>query len=345
MSDEYLWNRSGRPDEEVETLERLLGQLRYRHRPWPASQQGVPVSRGASPRRWHRHAVPVALAASVALLVAWTWMARFDRPASPGAAGTTAASWTVTPMSGAPRLAQREIDADVRVPADSWLETDAGSTARLRAGAVGTVEIGPGSRLRVLAAGGGEHRLALVKGTLDAFIWASPGQFFVETPSAVAVDLGCAYRLEVDEQGAGRLRVTAGWVGFKLNGRESLVPSGAVCATRPGHGPGTPHFEDATPAFQKALAAVDEGAGSVDQGALERLLREARRRDALSLWHLLPRLDRASAARVYDRLAALAPPPPEASRELVLAGERGALDAWWDTLGFGPVSRFREWMR
>ena len=31
-------------------------------------------------------------------------------------------------------------------------------------------------------------RLALERGSLDAFIWASPGRFLVETPSAVAVE-------------------------------------------------------------------------------------------------------------------------------------------------------------
>ena len=32
--------------------------------------------------------------------------------------------------------------------------------------------------------------LALARGKMEAFIWAPPRQFFVDTPSAVAVDLG-----------------------------------------------------------------------------------------------------------------------------------------------------------
>jgi len=132
-------------------------------------------------------------------------------------------------------------------------------------------------------------------------------------------------------------------VGFELDGRESLVPSGAVCTTRPGRGPGTPHFEDATPGFRAALEALDTD-GREDVKALDQVLREARRRDALSLWHLLTRLDRPSAARVYDRLAALASPPPSVSKARILAGDRQALDSWWDRLGFAPVSRYREFM-
>jgi hypothetical protein len=38
-------------------------------------------------------------------------------------------------------------------------------------------------------------------------------------------------------------------------------------------------------------------------------------------------------ARVYERLAALVPPPEGVSRELILAGNRVALNRWWDQLG------------
>jgi len=47
------------------------------------------------------------------------------------------------------------------------------------------------------------------------------------------------------------------------------------------------------------------------------------------------------AATVYDALARLAPPPPEATRERVLAGNRDALEAWWDRLGVGSRGLFR----
>ena len=81
-------------------------------------------------------------------------------------------------------------------------------------------------------------------------IWAPPGQFVVDTPSAVTVDLGCAYTLQVDDSGAGLVRTSLGWVGFRLNGHESFIPAGAACATRPKVGPGTPYFEDASSEFR-----------------------------------------------------------------------------------------------
>jgi hypothetical protein len=355
MKGDYLWDRSGRPDPEVAALERQLGPLRFGVRSCisasciadpvaphtqDAEMQDLTPGGGS---RWAAVAVPLALAATIVLLVAGTWVARPD-PGTLRTAAAPAGSWTFEPVSGSVSLASEPIESGVRVPTDRWLETGPDASARLSAGDVGTLRIGPLSRLRLVRDAPGAHRLALARGSLDAFIWASPRQFFIETPSAVAVDLGCAYRLEVDEDGTGRLRVTLGWVGFELDGRESLVPSGAVCLTRPGRGPGTPHFEDATPGFRTALEALDTGGARGNTTALEQVLREARPRDALSLWHLLSRLDRAGASRVYDRLASLAPPPPQVAKERILAGDRQALDAWWDSLGFAPVSRYREFM-
>lgn len=346
MSDDYLWNRSGPADPETQRLEQLLAPLGFRSRPLRLPDA---VARDRSgPRPWRRYAVPLALAATVALLIAGAWALRTEpAPQHRQAAAAPAArgAWTVAAVRGTPRLAARPLPGEGGIAADGWVETDASSAALLAASDVGQVDIGPGSRVRVVRSGAGAHRLELERGRLEAFIWASPGRFVVETPSAIAVDLGCAYALEVDASGAGRLHVTAGWVGLHRDGRESLVPAGAVCATRPGHGPGTPHFEDATAAFIEALAALDRTAPAADPGTLATLVRDARPRDALSLWHLLTRLDTRSAALVHDRLAMLAPPPPGVTRQRVLAGDHSALDAWWNTFGLGEVGFFRMWMK
>ena len=41
--------------------------------------------------------------------------------------------------------------------------------------------------------------MALDQGTIHARIWAPPKFFYVNTQAAVAVDLGCAYTLHVDD--------------------------------------------------------------------------------------------------------------------------------------------------
>ena len=99
----------------------------------------------------------------------------------------------------------------------------------------------------------GEHRLALARGEIRAKISAPPRLFFVDTASGTAVDLGCEYTLNTDEDGFGLLRVTRGWVSFQWKGLESLVPAGASCRTRPHVGPGIPYFDDAPESMKQAL--------------------------------------------------------------------------------------------
>jgi len=179
----------------------------------------------------------------------------------------------------------------------------------------------------------------LRKGEIRARFWAPPKQFFVETPSAMATDMGCAYTLKVDENGASLLHVSHGWVSFDLGGRESFVPEGASCMTRPGVGPGTPYYEDASEALRAALERFDFSAGGAS--ALAIVLAEARRRDALTLWHLLGRTTDADRGNVYDRLASLVEVPEGVTREAVVAGDKRVLQLWWDELGLAEAAWWR----
>jgi hypothetical protein len=111
-----------------------------------------------------------------------------------------------------------------------------------------------------------------------------------------------------------------------LHGRESVVPAGARCETRPGIGPGTPYFEDAPAVLRTALEQLDFENGGAR--ALGVVLAGARRRDSLTLWHLLLKASPAEQDRVYDRLAALVPPPPGVTREGVLRRDPRMLDLW-----------------
>jgi hypothetical protein len=246
----------------------------------------------------------------------------------------------VASLAGAPRIGGTSIAEGGRLRTGQDLVTDAASRARIDLGLIGEVEVEPLSRVGLVAARPTEHRLSLAVGTLHARIWAPPRLFFVDTPSATAIDLGCAYTLTVDDSGAGRLSVTHGWVALEDDGRESFVPAGAMCATRPGIGPGTPYRSDAPAVLREALERLDF---ERDPTALDTVLEAAGEKDLLSLWHLLARTSPARRGPLYDRLAALLPPPPGVTRDGILAGDRGMLDLWWDELGLGSASWWRQW--
>jgi len=270
----------------------------------------------------NRRNLRIQLAAAAAFLliasVGGLWL--FNRPPS-----TSRPSWQVTRLDGTPTIGSEGISNNGQLAVGEWLETDGSSRAQIAVGTIGKVDIDENTRVRLLETHATEHRLELARGKMSARIWAPPRLFFVDTPSAVAADLGCAYTLEVDDHGSSLLRVTSGWVALQLKDRESIVPAGAACETRPGIGPGTPYFEDSPASFREALKKVDF---DNDSTALSLLLDQARPRDTLTLWHLLARVNGEDRVRVYEKMAAFAPPPAGVTREGVLQLDQKMLESW-----------------
>lgn len=286
---------------------------------FPATQTRFFKPRRSSLFGWRRAAAS-AFALLFAMSAGFVWLyVRSAREA-----------WEVARLAGAPKVGSNAIHETGRLAVGEWLETDANSRASIRVANIGQVEVDPETRIRLVETGATEHRMELARGRMHAVVSAPPRVFFVNTPSAVAADLGCAYTLEVDDRGRSLLRVTAGWVALETRERDSVVPAGAACLTVPGTGPGTPFFEDAPDALLDALSSFDfEGGGSE---ALNSVLASARPRDTLTLWHLLARAEGDERARVYERLAALSPPPSGVTREGVLRLDPSMLDRWKESL-------------
>jgi len=331
---EYLWDGSGEPDPEIVRLETLLGELRHQ-----GTLPQLPARHGRSTRfftssiaTWRVTAL--AAAASIVLMGAVGWYMWTSRSA-----------WSVQTVAGKPSVAATPSPGvtpspsvrtkDMKLRVGEWLVTDAVSRARVAVGNIGTVDVEPNTRVQLVEARGREHRMSLERGTIHALIWAPPRLFFVNTPSATAIDLGCEYKLEVDDFGAGLVHVLLGWVALESDGRQALVPQGAMCATRRGVGPGTPRYADAPAGYAEALNRLDFGTADDPQrgAALDVVISSARPRDGLTLWHLLARGTPQERARVYDRLAELSPPPQGVTRAAILGVDREALDRWWDSIG------------
>jgi len=341
VSDRYLWDKSGEPDPEVQRLEKMLGAVAHGEAPLQLPEEELtpaPVPTPAPAVRPERVVLrpplwqaPRLAWAAVLLMVVVGLVWEF-RPYG----------WRVERLTGTPRIDAVDIGRAGRITRGQWLQTDAVSGARLAVGRIGVVDVGPGSRLKVVA-DRGEHRLALERGRLEAYVIARPRQFVVETPSGTAVDLGCAYSLEVDRAGAATLTVVAGWVSFEREGRETFVPAGARCVTRVGKGPGIPYFTDAADRLKNALALIDLAGTDVPDSALAGALAATRREDAFTVWHLIERTVGSDRVEVVDRLAMLVTPPQGVTREGVLAGDPAMLERWWNQLGFGAAADWRRW--
>jgi hypothetical protein len=347
MNEPYLWDGSGEPDPEVQRLESLLAQFSHREIPL-----ALPLPQNAPAKHGYFHGLLLqfpwlprfaAVAVVLPALVAGGILSFYPTRLSPSGPG-----WEVARLDGTPQIGTRFITANqssTKLRVGQTLETNSTSRASISQTDLGEIKVEPNSRVRLLQIDDHHKRIQLDIGTIHAMIWAPAGEFVVDTPSAVAVDLGCAYTLQVAADGSGTIRTTLGWVGFHLNGRESFIPAGAMCPTRPKVGPGTPYFEDASESLRAALADFDFGAESSGDraAALETVLSQARARDGLTLWHLLSRTDGAERAEVYDRFAALVPPPAGVTRDGILHLDQFMLDLWWNALNLGDIYLWRYW--
>jgi hypothetical protein len=347
MNDDYLWDGSGEPDPEIQKLENTLAKFRHEGQapefPEIATTQQPRIWQRLLPLRWSFGlAAATAAILFIAALGILRWSQKPDSAPGPG--------WDVERLEGTPRVELNAFGKNAgaaKLGVGQTLVTDGRSKANISIADIGTVNVEPNTRLRLIAGGNGHNRLALDRGTIHAYIWALPGVFTVDTPSATAVDLGCSYTLQVDDSGAGLLRTKLGWVGFKLDGHEAFIPAGAVCATRPKVGPGTPYFDDVSASFREALSKFDFASTTPEERSAElgKILAESRQRDALTVWHLLARVGESERGSVYDRLATLVPPPSGVTRDGILRLDQNMLDSWWNQLGLGDVSLWRTWER
>jgi hypothetical protein len=341
---DYLWDRTGEPDPEIQGLEQVLKEFRATSLvppTFPRLDPAPPRSSwwlAISSNVWApRFAAAVTLAAAT---IAFLLSSRTPTPSRDNNGWSVELTETQSDTSGNTGNPKRKTQLQI----GDALETDRVSTASIAVADIGRIELEPMTRLRLLQSAEGHKRVALDRGTIHATIWAPPGEFVMDTPSAVAVDLGCMYTLHVDETGAGLLRTTLGWVGFQSSGHESFIPAGAAVATYAHTGPGLPYFEDASEAFRSAIAEFDSPTTPDTEraAALQVILRGARPRDGLTLWHLLSRVDETNRPSVYDRLAALVPPPRAVTRAGILHLDRAMFDAWWNALSLGDITLWRH---
>lgn len=321
MNDDYLWDRSGTPDPEVQRLEELLG--RYKHE---APLKVAPHR----PRRWLSLAAAAAL---IILVAAGTLAVRFYWPHGE--------PWDIETVSGLATINGKPVSVHDRFGVGDTLVTSANARVTVNVARVGELDIAPGTELELVATSRRRHRITLRRGSIDARVWAPPFTFGVNTPVGLASDIGCAFNIKYEDT-AGLLAVTSGWVDFDGDLRSALVPQGAMSELSRDLGPGTPYWTDAPPAFVAALREFDTTASAP---ALGRVLATARPRDAMTVLHLLERAKREHRAPLYDKLAQLAPPPRGVTRERVIERDLEMLDQWRRSMGLIGVKKWWVYWR
>jgi ferric-dicitrate binding protein FerR (iron transport regulator) len=286
MSNDYLWDRSGAPDAEVEQLEKLLSPL--------AHDAPLDALRMRRRRPWIVGGALVAAAAAVAIYVALP----DPRPACSGHDG-----FAFTGVGGAVSCGGASVASGV-LPVGGELDTGA-HEATLTIADIGKAHLGTGTQVRLERTDSTRHQLALERGRMHARVVAPPRLFAVTTKHADVIDLGCEYDIAIDDSGAGSLHVISGLVELATkSGALVTVAEGCDAKIVTGNRPGLPICEATTPAVRTAAQAYDAG----DAAAFDALLAAAQRQDAITLLALAA-VDDARRKVALERLAELSPPP------------------------------------
>lgn len=285
---DYLFDKQGTPDAEVEALERLFAPLAHDGRPLPDFALRATDAR---PRPVLRLAPFVAAAL---LLAALLFALLRDGETDP----------EVVLARGEPARTVAATSAPRRVVAEGLAE----------------FELAAGGELRVDAYDDAALRVHLARGEVKASI-ATP--FAKGVPSVhvaselVALEASwiapCAFRFALEADGRAILRVDSGEVLAVRGTRRLVVPAGASL-TMDRAGVGWPLFDDCSDELRKAaeLAAVYESkVGPEIQGkaAYGLVATASTPRDTLVLWNLLQLGEPAVQAGVEMRLLELAGAP------------------------------------
>ncbi|MCO4748165.1 MAG: FecR domain-containing protein [Proteobacteria bacterium] len=314
MKDDWLWDGSGTPSPEDKRIADALSGLAF---------QGEPpdVTKTAPQRSWIGPALGVALLLAAAALFALRWMpsAEIEAPVevTPIASNT---AWGIEATTGEPSCNKEPVEADQVLQGGDWLTTDEDDAARVTVADLGFMEVSAESAVRLVSSTAEEHRLELARGSVEVAVNAPPRVLVIETPGGDVVDLGCAYTLEVESSGHGRIEVTDGKVAVEHPLHNVLVPEGAWTRTRGPAGPAVPAFIDAHPDLATlAMRAADE---SKDSEALDELLALARPRDTLTLVHLIERVGVPEREALFARTVELVGPVSVQGEDVVaLEGE------------------------
>ena len=109
MNDDYLWDKSGEPDPQIQQLEEILGTLRYQPRPLQLPEE----LSTARPRRNYFPLLAIAATVVLALLAGIAWLQLRSQDAS---IPSVAIASPVTPIIGPPLAASTEVPAKKRTP-------------------------------------------------------------------------------------------------------------------------------------------------------------------------------------------------------------------------------------
>ncbi len=239
------------------------------------------------------------------------------------------AFWTVEKTAGSPFVGTGKISGTGLLSVGDWIITDDTSSAKLKLGLMGSMEVLPNSRIQLISLTSSEYRMGFYGGKIKVNTWSSPGMFVIETPTAKIVNLNGKFTADISSSGDGVINVSTGWVSLKWKNKRVLIPSGASCLTLVAKLPGIPFYNDADVQFKNDLKEIENGNNKKD--FIGDLLRRSRKKDVMTLWYLIPEVSINERLKIYTFISNYYPLPSNISLKGILNGNKIMLKKWWLT--------------
>jgi len=248
----------------------------------------------------------------------------------------SASAWEVISEKGVPKIESVELTGKEFMKPGFTLVTNSKSSAVIKIPYVGNIKVKEGTIIKRLPS---NYAFNLQKGSIIASKGNAKEFLTIEIPSAEISDyyLGGYYNLDVDEAGNTLLYVNDGWEIVKGIYNESLVPPNFYCEIRKNEDVGIPFSQSASGNLISALRIfsfekMPAGQAGENQVVLDLILKEAQITDAISLWHLLKRVDYDTRSKIFNVLYGLVPPSKIVTQEGILKLNSSMLQSWLEEI-------------
>jgi hypothetical protein len=318
----YLWDRTGTPDAEIETLEESLRNMRYR------GEVGSEARWRIHNWRSSRRLTTLAAAAAAIVLVGVVVLLSLPRPA------LQIRTWTLEQRSGEVAIDAPDLHDDLHAVAQR-VTTRPGASAMLVAKSGARFHLDGDSSVRLVDSSF-VPRLSLDHGKVFSETWSGP-PCHVTIPAGTALVAGnTAGVFEWRGDGRGLIELKVGHVEFAGQIGSVRLLSGMTCELS-NAGASIPVAVSADPLYRKQLAMISDSANAkidtkMRTSQLDDLLARSRAEDAPTLWNLCWRVGQSERRKVAARLAMLLPVkgPIETDRDGTI--DQAAMDQAWDLI-------------
>lgn len=233
--------------------------------------------------------------------------------------------WNVSSVKGIPLLNGKDLNGISHLAVGDILKTNGSSKALIKIPEIGQIEIQPGTILRRLEK---NFTLKMEIGKINVNENSTAESLTVDIPNASINDFtpGSNYSISLNDAGTAFLYVKKSWEKIKDNKFSTFVTPGFYCEIVFGRGAGVPYSKNSSKEFADDITRFSFNTYTTE--LLDRILSEAKRENAVSLWNMIERVNSEDRIKVVVTLEKLVPLPQGVSEDSIITLNDKALINW-----------------